>query len=137
MSPLSLLILSFSIPEKYAGKIPGIGTSFLLPGKYFLLKQYRYSLSSLEDRARSLENGMLSTRTFLDFCLQWKQARKIRLVDMEASLHLALSKALENDGVLVFDKKTKESEILIFDPLDKIKLRRLIQSSQVPSQELV
>ena len=135
MSQPSLLILSFRIPQKYAGKIPGIGNSFLLPGKYFLLKRFRYSLSSIENRVCSLENGPLPIRTFLDFCLQWSQGRQIRLIETMAGWDLSLTHLLQSDGIVVFEKKSKGPEILIFDPLEKVRLRRLLQLNREPSPE--
>jgi len=136
VSPPILLVVAFKLPEKLSARIPGIGEASLLPGKYYLLKHYRYSLASVEKRSLELENGTKEMGTFLDFCLLQGEERKIRTRESADDWEAFLAKVFAGEGVVVFEKKSKPPEILVFDPLEKINLRRLLQLNQEQSQEL-
>ncbi|PCJ18759.1 MAG: hypothetical protein COB02_10015 [Candidatus Cloacimonadota bacterium] len=103
-------LLEINLLNKYEGAIPSLKDSYLLAGQYIYLTKRKLDLESVE----TIKNTK-STRRFLDFLLEAFEITDCFEVSEEylESIQLLL---LERNGMIVFQKKSKENDCLLYFP---------------------
>lgn len=114
-------VVEFNLASKYEGRVPTINEAYLLAGDYVYLSDKEIKLELL-----NRENPPSSSKRFIDFLAKNFDVKSHFDVP-EAYLESIQLLLVEQDGMLVFKKKEKDSDCLLFFPTKINNLRKLLR----------